>query len=559
LNQLKFAFADSPKGSGAAGAKDVTEAMRQLLRTADSKEDHDPAAGAGETDRPLEQTASLPNLARALVHVARNKGAAGVDGQSVSEAVDNARSLLPKLRHELMSGSYRPGDIRRVWIPKPGGGQRGLGIPNVVDRVVQQAMLQILEPVFEPTFHPSSHGFRPNRGAHTAIAEAKEHIRAGYDIVVDLDLEKFFDQVNHQRLLNRLARRVDDGRFLQLVHRMLKAKVVLPDGARVSSNEGTPQGGPLSPLLSNIVLDELDWELDRRGLRFVRYADDCNIFVRSERSGHRVMGSTRRFIERRLRLKVNEEKSSVGHPRDGHFLGFRLDRSSDGAVEVHISARTRQRLDARIRELTPRMWGQSLDACLAEVSTYVRGWMAHYRICTEEGAASSPVSSPATTWCSQGSRSPDCIQFARSLVPQSHDRYRARLPQRVVRRSCRAALGRVAASESPPGGLGRPAHAVRRRDADLKSRMCDPQVRFCERPGGASPRAYSTAIARSNYQVPGGTDAAGRSRAPGSLAGRQRAGRRPVAHSPPRDSSTAHRIVSPDESMCTTKNPPPRC
>jgi group II intron reverse transcriptase/maturase len=386
LNQLKFAFADSPKGSGAAGAKDVTEAMRQLLRTADSKEDHDPAAGAGETDRPLEQTASLPNLARALVHVARNKGAAGVDGQSVSEAVDNARSLLPKLRHELMSGSYRPGDIRRVWIPKPGGGQRGLGIPNVVDRVVQQAMLQILEPVFEPTFHPSSHGFRPNRGAHTAIAEAKEHIRAGYDIVVDLDLEKFFDQVNHQRLLNRLARRVDDGRFLQLVHRMLKAKVVLPDGARVSSNEGTPQGGPLSPLLSNIVLDELDWELDRRGLRFVRYADDCNIFVRSERSGHRVMGSTRRFIERRLRLKVNEEKSSVGHPRDGHFLGFRLDRSSDGAVEVHISARTRQRLDARIRELTPRMWGQSLDACLAEVSTYVRGWMAHYRICTEEGA-----------------------------------------------------------------------------------------------------------------------------------------------------------------------------
>jgi group II intron reverse transcriptase/maturase len=379
-------FADSPQGGGSADAPDVTEAKRWLLRRADDKEVHDPAAGAGEIAHLLERAASVPNLAKALLHVARNKGAAGVDGQSIGEVIECARSLLPKLRRDLLDGSYRPGEVRRVWIPKPGGGQRGLGIPNVVDRMVQQAVFQVLEPIFEPTFHPSSHGFRPNRGAHTAITEAKEHVREGFDIVVDIDLAKFFDRVNHQRLLNRLAQRVHDGRILHLVHRMLKAKVVMPDGARVSSEEGTPQGGPLSPLLSNIVLDELDWELDRRGLRFVRYADDCNIFVRSERSGRRVMDSTRRFVESRLRLKVNEEKSSVDRPCNRHFLGFRLVRGSDGAVEVHISARTKQRMDERIRALTPRSWGQSLSSCLAEVSRYVRGWMAHYRICTEEGA-----------------------------------------------------------------------------------------------------------------------------------------------------------------------------
>ena len=385
-HQLTFVFADSPQGGGSADASDVTEAKRWLLRTASDKEAHDPAAGAGETTHLLERAASVPNLAKALLHVARNKGAAGVDGQSTDEVIERARSLLPALSRDLLGGSYRPGDVRRVWIPKPGGGQRGLGIPNVVDRMVQQAVLQIMEPIFEPTFHPSSHGFRPNRGAHTAIAEAKENVRAGFDVVVDIDLAKFFDRVNHQRLLNRLAKRVHDGRLLRLVHRMLKAKVVMPDGARVSSEEGTPQGGPLSPLLSNIVLDELDWELDRRGLRFVRYADDCNIFVRSERSGRRVMDSTRRFIEGRLRLEVNEEKSSVDRPCNRHFLGFRLVRMPDGAVEVHISARTKQRMDDRIRTLTPRSWGQSLSSCLAEVSSYVRGWMAHYRICTEDGA-----------------------------------------------------------------------------------------------------------------------------------------------------------------------------
>jgi group II intron reverse transcriptase/maturase len=202
-----------------------------------------------------------------------------------------------------------------VWIPKPGGGERGLGIPNVVDRWVQQAVLQVLEPIFEPRFHRSSHGFRANRGAHTAIAEAKQYLGEGYRVVVDLDLSKFFDRVHHQRLLNRLGQQVGDKRVLNLVKQMLNAKVVMPDGTKVSTEEGTPQGGPLSPLLSNIVLDEWDWELERRGLRFVRYADDCNIFVRSERAGQRVMSSTRRFLEARLRLQINEAKSSVTRRR----------------------------------------------------------------------------------------------------------------------------------------------------------------------------------------------------------------------------------------------------
>ncbi len=190
---------------------------------------------------------------------------------------------------------------------KPGGGQRGLGIPNVVDRVVQQAVLQVLAPIFEPRFHDSSHGFRPDRGAQTALAEATGNFAEGYDTTVDIDLSKFFDRVNHQRLLSRLARHIEDGRVLKLIHRMLKAKVVLPDGTRVSTEEGAPQRGPLSPILSNIVLDELDWELDRRGLRFVHYADDFSVFVRSARVGKRVMESVRRFIERRLRLVVNED------------------------------------------------------------------------------------------------------------------------------------------------------------------------------------------------------------------------------------------------------------
>jgi len=330
--------------------------------------------------------ASASNLAQALLNVLRNKGAPGVDGRNVEQVVDEAPAFLPELQQSLLAGTYRPGDIRRVWIPKAGGGERGLGIPNVVDRWVQQAVLQVLEPIFEPRFHRSSHGFRANRGAHTAIAEAKQYLGEGYRVVVDLDLSKFFDRVHHQRLLNRLGEQVGDERILNLVRRMLKAKVVMPDGTKVSTEEGTPQGGPLSPLLSNVVLDEWDWELERRGLRFVRYADDCNIFVRSERAGQRVMSSTRHFLERRLRLQINEAKSSVTQPENVHFLGFRFRANSGPAVEVLISAKTKAKLQTRILELTPRRWGSSLRSCMEGLNEYFQGWMAYFRICTDAGA-----------------------------------------------------------------------------------------------------------------------------------------------------------------------------
>ena len=327
------------------------------------------------------------NLAVALLHVARNRGAAGVDGRSVEDVVAESHRLLPRLRKEVLSERYRPGDVKRVWIPKPGGGQRGLGIPNVVDRWVQQAVHQVLEPVFDPVFHDSSHGFRPHRGAQTALAEAALHLREGRHWVVGVDLSKFFDRVNHQRLLARLGRRVEDGRVLRLIHRMLKANVILPDGMRVAVEEGAPQGGPLSPILSNVVLDELDWEMDRRGLKFVRYADDFNVYVRSERAGLRVRQALTRFIEGRLRLKVNTDKSVVAPTDQVHFLGFVLHPPRDGKVEIHLSARSRERLAQRIVSLTPRNWGRSLDDCIAEANRYLNGWLGYFRLCTAEGAA----------------------------------------------------------------------------------------------------------------------------------------------------------------------------
>lgn len=322
-------------------------------------------------------------LDAAFRSVASNRGAPGPDRQTISQVRACWVALRRELAAALLDGSYLPGDIRRVWLRKEGGGQRGLGIPNVVDRVVQEAVRRVLEPQYEPTFHSSSHGFRPQRSCHTAIQQAREYLEEGYDWVVDIDLEKFFDRVSHQRLMARLAQRVDDRRLLVLIGRMLKVKVVMPDGVKVSTEEGVPQGGPLSPLLSNIVLDELDWELDRRGHRFVRYADDCNVYVRSERAGQRVMASLSDLIERRLRLKVNVNKSAVSRPEERHFLGFSLRREPlDGEVEVLLSERSQKRLAAKVVELTPRTWGNSLKACISKVNAYLLGWLGHFGICT---------------------------------------------------------------------------------------------------------------------------------------------------------------------------------
>ncbi|MEN8184921.1 MAG: group II intron reverse transcriptase/maturase [Myxococcota bacterium] len=322
-------------------------------------------------------------LNEALQGVASNKGAPGPDGQSIEEVQQHWDTLLVELTRDLLAEKYAPGDVRRVWIPKSGGGQRGLGIPNVIDRVVQEAVRRVLEPLYEPTFHASSHGFRPNRSCHTAITEACGYLDDGYEWVVDIDLEKFFDRVHHQRLLARLAQRVPDRRLLVLIGRMLKAKVTMPDGVKVSTDEGVPQGGPLSPLLSNIVLDELDSELERRGHRFVRYADDCNIYVRSERAGQRVMASVTSFIERRLRLKVNAAKSAVARPGERHFLGFSLRcEPQSGDVQVLLSERSKKRLAAKVRELTPRTWGDSLKACITALNVYLLGWLGYFAVCT---------------------------------------------------------------------------------------------------------------------------------------------------------------------------------
>jgi RNA-directed DNA polymerase len=325
----------------------------------------------------LEQAVKL--LSEAFERVASNKGAPGPDRQTIGMVQEHLPKILTELETALLKGTYQPGDIRRVWIPKSDGKLRGLGIPNVIDRIVQQAVRMVLEPVFEPKFHPSSHGFRPGRSCHTAITEARKHIAEGFNMVVDLDLAKFFDRVCHQRLMARIAQRVSDRGLLVLIGKMLKAKVVMPDGVKVHTEEGVPQGGPLSPLLSNIVLDELDWELERRGHRFVRYADDCNIFVRSERAGHRVMESVSQLIEKRLRLEVNREKSAVARPEERHFLGFTL-QAHDLNVEpeVNLSKRSKERLAERVVELTPRSWGSSLKACIQKKVSTVNFFAASY-------------------------------------------------------------------------------------------------------------------------------------------------------------------------------------
>jgi group II intron reverse transcriptase/maturase len=337
----------------------------------------------------MEEIADETNLRTAFRKVAANRGAPGPDRQTIEEVREHLDGCLTALHRSLLDETYRVGDIRRVWIPKASGGKRGLGIPNVIDRIVQQAVHQVLSPHYERTFHDGSHGFRPGRSCHTAIKQAKTHLEAGYDWVVDIDLAKFFDEVNHDRLMSKLEQRIADRRVLSLIRQMLRARVVMPDGVVSASERGTPQGGPLSPLLSNIVLDELDQELAVRGHRFVRYADDCNVYVKSERSGQRVMASLVRFIEKRLRLKVNADKSKVAKPQECSFLSLRLWRlKANGRVNVLLTDRALQRVNDELKALTPRNWGQSLDECIRRVNVYLRGWLGYFAVCDAKQAAS---------------------------------------------------------------------------------------------------------------------------------------------------------------------------
>ena len=364
--QLPIATAEDPVGSAREAVRDRSRAGRAGVPKAIVTDENSTLAR-------MEEVADRLDLA--MKKVVANKGAPGPDGMTVDVLREQWPMIAPRLRAALLEGTYRLGGIRRVMIPKAGGGQRGLGIPNVTDRVVMEAVRQVLEPLFEPTFHSSSHGFRPGRSCHTAIAEAKAHVRDGHEWVVDVDLEKFFDRVGHQRLMSRLAQRVSDRRLLVLIGRLLKAKIVLSDGVVIGNEEGVPQGSPLSPLLSNVVLDELDWELDRRGHRFVRYADDGNVYVKSERAGQRVMASLTTFIEGRLRLTINQAKSAVARPEDRHFLGFRLRLDPQtGAVEILLSQRTKRNAMRRIKQLTPRPWGGTLEKCILRINAWLRGW-----------------------------------------------------------------------------------------------------------------------------------------------------------------------------------------
>lgn len=373
--------ADNPKGADGGRDRGQSRPRTCAVPKSESKKRR------GQPAMTMEEVAREENLKEAFRKVASNDGAPGPDRQTIDEVAKHLGTIMPALERGLLEGTYQPGEIRRVWIPKTGGGERGLGIPNVIDRMVQQAVHQVLSPNYEPTFHGSSHGFRPERSCHTAIAEAKKHLEEGYTWVVDLDLEKFFDRVHHERLLARLEKLVKDRRLIGLIRRMLKAKAIMPEGVVVRTEEGAPQGGPLSPLLSNIVLDELDWELERRGHRFVRYADDGNIYVRSQRAGERVMASVRGFIEKKLRLKVNEAKSAVARPEERHFVGFRLRREPEtGDVEVEPSERSKERINETIRQKTGRSRGTSLKTVIRELNVYLTGWLGFFWIVTGETA-----------------------------------------------------------------------------------------------------------------------------------------------------------------------------
>jgi group II intron reverse transcriptase/maturase len=325
----------------------------------------------------LERILSRENLIQALERVEKNKGSHGVDEMDVKSLRPHLHENWASTRSEIKQGTYSPKPVRRVEIPKPNGGVRKLGIPTVVDRFLQQAIAQTLNQIYDPTFSEQSFGFRPNRRGHNAVRQAKQWIKEGYRWVVDIDLEKFFDKVNHDRLMRKLSNRIQDRRVLQLIRRYLQAGV-MEKGLVSPNTEGTPQGGPLSPLLSNIVLDELDKELENRGLKFVRYADDCNIYVRSKRAGLRVMESITSFIENKLKLKVNREKSSVDRPWRRKFLGFSFTSGKD--PKVRIAKESLKRLKQRIRELTSRRHSIEMSERLRKLNRYLTGWLGYYQL-----------------------------------------------------------------------------------------------------------------------------------------------------------------------------------
>ena len=335
------------------------------------------AEGPGRVDL-LSQALASANLVLAWKRVKANRGSAGADGLTIEATKDYLKAHWPRIREELYTGRYRPQPVRRVQIPKPAGGMRELGIPSVTDRLIQQALLQVLQPLIDPTFSESSYGFRPGRRAHDAVLQAQRYVQAGYRVVVDVDLEKFFDRVNHDVLMDRLAKRFEDKAVLRLIRRYLAAGI-MDQGVVIERYEGTPQGGPLSPLLANVLLDEVDRALEERGHRFVRYADDCNVYVRSEQAGERVLAGLRR-IYARLHLKVNEAKSAVARATGRKFLGYTLWHSGPGGIKRAVAKAAIQTFKQRIREKTRRSSGRSLPEVVERLRAYVPGWKSYFQL-----------------------------------------------------------------------------------------------------------------------------------------------------------------------------------
>ena len=326
----------------------------------------------------MEQICARENLLTAWQRVRANGGSAGVDGRSIDDTAAYLREHWSTIRDQVLQGAYQPQPVKRVKLPKPGGGFRNLGIPTVLDRLIQQAILQVLQPQWDPTFSEYSFGFRPGRSAHQAIAQAQAYVAEGYRWTVDIDLEKFFDQVNQDMVMGRAAKRISDKRLLKLLRAFLRAGV-MENGLVSATTAGTPQGSPLSPLLSNLILDELDQELTHRGLRFCRYADDCNIYVRSQRAGERVMSSISRFLTKRLRLKINASKSAVAPVGERSFLGFCI--IADQEPRRHIAPKALERFKARVRLLTRRTLGVDLPRMIAPLARYIQGWRAYFGFC----------------------------------------------------------------------------------------------------------------------------------------------------------------------------------
>jgi len=367
--QLELALEPAAKGEAWSTGRQGTEAR---MARADPER---PATGQGPS---IEAVTQPGNLKKALARVRRNKGAPGIDGMTVDDLGDHLKGHWPEIRSRLLDGTYEPQPVRRVEIPKASGGVRPLGVPTVLDRFIQQAVMQVLQEDWDPTFSDASYGFRPGRSAHQAVKRAQDHISAGFGIVVDLDLEKFFDRVNHDVLMGLVAKRVADKHLLGLIRGFLTAGV-LAGGLVGPSTKGTPQGGPLSPLLSNLMLDVLDKELEKRGHRFVRYADDCNIYVRSRRAGERVMASVTSFLARRLKLTVNADKSAVDRPAARTFLGFSF--TAGRTPKRRIAPPALARFKARVREMTYCTKSVSLAHLVMELSRYLVGWRGYFGFC----------------------------------------------------------------------------------------------------------------------------------------------------------------------------------